>query len=39
MDWVFIGAPEMEPHTSREQLSLNDLDAMTDLLTHLTNEL
>jgi putative aminopeptidase FrvX len=35
LDWVFVGAPEMVPHTSREQASLADLDAMTDLLTYL----
>lgn len=39
MDWVFIGAPEMEPHTSREQANLADLDAMTDLLTFLVGAL
>lgn len=35
MDWVFVGAPEKVPHTSREQASLADLEAMTDLLTYL----
>ena len=39
MDWVFIGAPEMEPHTSREQASLADLNAMTELLTYLVGAL
>ncbi len=39
MDWVFVGAPEMEPHTSREQANLADLEAMTDLLTFLVGAL
>jgi putative aminopeptidase FrvX len=39
MDWVFIGAPEKVPHTSREQAELSDLNAMADLLTHLVDGL
>lgn len=37
MDWVFVGAPERDPHTSREQASLADLEAMTDLLDYLVS--
>jgi putative aminopeptidase FrvX len=39
MDWVFVGAPEKDPHTSKEQVHLSDLDAMTDLLTYLVDHL
>lgn len=39
MDWVFIGAPEKRPHTSREQAHLSDLEAMTNLLTYLAERL
>lgn len=39
MDWVFVGAPERKPHTSREEAHLTDLDAMADLLTYLVNAL
>jgi putative aminopeptidase FrvX len=39
MDWVFVGAPEKRPHTAREQASLADLAAMTDLLALLVEKL
>jgi putative aminopeptidase FrvX len=39
MDWVFIGAPEKVPHTSREQAHVSDLEAMADLLTYLVDRL
>jgi putative aminopeptidase FrvX len=39
MDWVFVGAPEKDPHTSKEQAHLSDLDAMTDLLAYLVDRL
>ena len=39
MDWVFVGAPEKRPHTSREQAHLPDLAAMADLLTYLVGKL
>lgn len=39
MDWVFIGPPEHDPHTSRERLALIDLDHTTDLLVHLAARL
>lgn len=39
MDWLFVGAPERDPHTIRESLSLADLDVMADLLTVLVKQL
>jgi putative aminopeptidase FrvX len=39
IDWAFVGAPQKKPHTSRESVALSDLEAMTDLLTHLGNRL
>jgi putative aminopeptidase FrvX len=39
MDWVFVGAPEKKPHTSRERVTLTDLDAMRDLLAYLADRL
>ena len=39
LDWVFIGAPEKRPHTAREEATLADLQAMTNLLTLLVREL
>ncbi len=39
MDWVFVGAPEKDPHTSKEQAHLSDLEAMTDLLAYLVERL
>lgn len=39
LDWVFVGAPEKKPHTSREQADLSDLEAMTDLLAYLAERL
>lgn len=39
IDWVFVGAPEKNPHTSRESVRRSDLAAMADLLTFLVNRL
>lgn len=39
MDWVFVGAPEKDPHTAREQITLTDLAAMRDLLVYLIDHL
>jgi len=35
MDWLFVGAPEREPHTSRESVRISDLESMVDMLTVL----
>jgi putative aminopeptidase FrvX len=32
IDWVFVGAPEKDPHTSREELAFCDLTSMTEML-------
>ena len=39
MDWVFIGAPEKGPHTSRERVHTGDLQNMAALLVYLVNGL
>lgn len=39
MDWVFVGAPEKNPHTSRERAAIADLEAMVDLLEELMRRL
>jgi putative aminopeptidase FrvX len=39
VEWVFVGAPQKRPHTSREKVSLSDLDAMADLLAFLADRL
>jgi putative aminopeptidase FrvX len=39
MDWVFVGAPEHDPHTSAERLALSDLEHLTDLLAYLADRL
>ena len=39
MDWVFVGAPEKDPHTACERAHLGDLDNMAALLTFLVNGL
>ncbi len=39
MDWVFIGAPEKAPHTSRERVHVADLQDMVALLVYLVNGL
>lgn len=39
MDWVFIGAPEKAPHTSRERVRVGDLQGMVALLVYLVNGL
>ena len=39
MDWVFVGAPEHDPHTARERVHLQDLQEMAALLVHLVDEL
>ncbi len=39
MEWVFVGAPEKKPHTSRERVAISDLRGMADLLTFLVNGL
>lgn len=35
IDWVFIGAPQKRPHTTREKCAIADLHAMADLYAHL----
>lgn len=39
MDWVFVGAPEKNPHTARERAALADLESMVELLELLGNSL
>ncbi len=39
IDWVFIGAPEKAPHTSRERVHVGDLQGMVSLLVYLVNGL
>ena len=39
MDWVFVGAPEKSPHTSRERVHVGDLQGMAALLVYLVNGL
>ena len=39
MDWVFIGAPEKAPHTSRERVRVSDLQGMAALLVYVVNGL
>ncbi len=39
MDWVFIGAPEKAPHTSRERVHVSDLQGMVAMLVYLVNGL
>lgn len=39
LDWVFVGAPEKDPHTARERVHASDLQGMADLLVHLVNGL
>lgn len=39
IDWVFIGAPEKAPHTSRERVHVGDLQGMAAMLVHLVNGL
>jgi len=39
MDWVFIGAPEKNPHTARERVEIDDLQGMAAMLVHLVNGL
>jgi putative aminopeptidase FrvX len=39
MDWVFVGAPEHDPHTACERVHTGDLQGMAGLLVHLVNEL
>ncbi len=39
MDWVFVGAPEKDPHTARERVCVGDLHGMAGLLVHLVNGL
>ena len=39
MDWVFIGAPEKAPHTSRERVHIGDLQGMAALLVCLVEGL
>ena len=38
-DWVFVGAPEKNPHTSRERAVVNDLKSMVDMLEYLLRRL
>ncbi len=35
IDWVFVGAPQKDPHTSQEAIYANDLLGMADLISHL----
>lgn len=39
MDWVFVGAPEHDPHTARERVHVGDLQSMAGLLVHLVEGL
>ena len=39
MDWVFIGAPEKDPHTACERVEITDLQSMAAMLVHLVNGL
>ena len=39
IDWVFVGAPEKAPHTSRERVHTGDLQSMAALLVYLVNGL
>lgn len=39
VDWVFVGAPEQDAHTSEERALLSDLDHLTDLLVYLAARL
>lgn len=39
IDWVFVGAPEHDPHTARERADIGDLQGMAALLVHLVNGL
>lgn len=39
MDWVFIGAPEKDPHAARERVDIADLQGMAAMLVHLVNGL
>jgi len=37
IDWVFVGAPETNPHSSHETMSLDDLRSMAELLKYLVD--
>ncbi len=39
LNWVFIGAPEKAPHTSRERVQISDLQGMAGLLVYLVDRL
>jgi len=39
MDWVFVGAPEKDPHTARERVQIADLQSMAAMLIYLVNGL
>lgn len=39
IDWVFVGAPEHDPHTARERADTGDLQGMAALLVHLVDGL
>ena len=39
IDWVFIGAPQKDSHTPREECRVSDLHAGVDLYTHLVRAL
>lgn len=39
LDWVFVGAPEKNPHTARERVQISDLQSMAALLVSLVNGL
>ncbi len=39
MDWIFVGAPEKAPHTSRERVHTADLQSMAAMLIYLASEM
>ena len=39
MDWLFVGAPERNPHTACESVAIADLRSMADMLTYLVERL
>ena len=39
IDWCFVGAPEMDPHTPDEKVHKRDINTMIELYTHLMKEL
>jgi putative aminopeptidase FrvX len=39
IDWVFVGAPERDPHSDHEVVDLSDLDSMVEMLVTLVENL